>query len=85
MSYYERRIAELSERECQVEELGEEIAIVDGEHILVGGDAPAAYELSGATPEIARRLAELGRQVGEDALDAYEAYLAECGAREVSW
>lgn len=85
MSHYESKITEMRGYGRDVLELGDEIAIVDGDMILVGGDAPSAYELIGATPEIARTLAELGRAVGGDARADYDAYLAECGASEVRW
>jgi hypothetical protein len=83
MSYYESKIAEMKKLDVEVQELGDEIAIIRGEFVAVGGDAPTMFELSGVTEEQARKLADLGRAV--DGGEAYEDYLKEIGAREVAW
>jgi len=83
MSYYESKIAEMKKLDVEVQELGDEIAIIRGEFVAIGGDAPTMVELSGVTPEQARRLAELGRAVGGE--DEYTDYFSEIGAREVAW
>ncbi|HUT61887.1 MAG TPA: hypothetical protein VNA25_28960 [Phycisphaerae bacterium] len=83
MSYYGSKIAEMRRLGVEVQELGDEIAIIRGEFVAIGGDAPTLVELSGVTPEQARRLAELGRAV--DGGDEYTDYLSEIGAREVAW
>ena len=82
-SYYESKIESMRALGAEVQELGSEIAIIRGEFVAVGGDAPTMYELSGVTPEVALRLAQMGRTIGEEA--EYEAYLEESGAREVTW
>lgn len=83
MSYYGSKIAEMRRLGVEVRELGDEIAIISGGYVVVGGDAPTMIELSGATPEQSRRLADLGRAVNGEA--EYTDYLSEIGAREVSW
>jgi hypothetical protein len=83
MSYYESKVEEMKKMGVDVEELGSEIAVIRGEFVAIGGDAPTMLELSGVTQEQALRLAELGRAI--DGGEAYAAYLVEIGAREVAW
>jgi hypothetical protein len=83
MSYYESKIARMKKLGIEVKELGNEIAIIRGEFVAVGGDAPTMFELSEVTNGQARRLAELGRAVNGE--EKYKNYLAKIGAKEVAW
>ena len=85
MSYYQRRIEECKKNGKSVRELGDEIAVVDGEFTLVGGDSPTSIELSGITDEQALKCAEFGRASGDGAEETYNEYLREIGAIQIAW
>ena len=85
MSYYDSRVQEMRSAGVEVRELGDEIAIIDRDSVVVGGDAPTAYGLSGATDEQARELARLGRAVGADAETVWRDYCESVGASEIVW
>lgn len=80
---YTWKIRELNRKGIEVRELGGEIAIASGKFIYIGGDTPTCFELAGVTDEQARKLAKLGRTVGN--ISEYGNYIIEIGAREIPW
>lgn len=87
MSYYADKIEELREQGAKIQELGDEVAIINDDHVIIGGDCPLAYEGNNITPDQARKLGELANKPLEskDDLRRYKEYVAELGLIDSPW